>query len=62
MWLGNYGHLSYEKQRELIWELGKLDIGVGTLQATNSRIAQGVATPVDSLARVGTTAAACACR
>lgn len=49
VWLGNYGHLSYEKQQELIWELGQLDIGVGTLQATNSRMAEGVATPVESL-------------
>ena len=36
-------------QQELIWELGQLDIGVGTLQATNSRMAEGVATPVESL-------------
>lgn len=33
----------------MIWELGQLDIGVGTLQATNSRMAEGVATPVESL-------------
>ena len=23
-WLNNYGHLSYEKQQELLWELGKI--------------------------------------
>ncbi len=33
VWLGNYGHLSYEKQQELLRELGDIDIGVGTLQA-----------------------------
>lgn len=38
-----------ELQQELIWELGQLDIGVGTLQATNSRMAEGVATAVESL-------------
>jgi len=49
VWLGNLGHLSYEKQQELIWELGQIDIRVGTLQATNSRMAAGVAKPVASL-------------
>lgn len=24
VWLGNYGHLSYEKQQELMWELGEI--------------------------------------
>lgn len=37
VWLGNYGHLPYEKQQELLRELGDIDIGVGTLQATNTR-------------------------
>lgn len=49
VWLGNKGHLSYEKQQELLWELGQIDIGVGTLQATNSRMASGVASPVETL-------------
>ncbi|MEY2858071.1 MAG: hypothetical protein RLZZ74_2383, partial [Cyanobacteriota bacterium] len=35
VWLGNYGHLSYEKQQELVWELGEIEIGTGTLQKTN---------------------------
>ncbi len=35
VWLGNYGHLSYEKQQELVWELGGIEIGTGTLQKTN---------------------------
>jgi transposase len=39
VWLGNYGHMSYEKQQELLWELGKIAIGTGTLQATNGRVA-----------------------
>lgn len=34
----NYGHLPYEKQQELLWELGQIEIGVGTLVATNERI------------------------
>ena len=49
VWLGNKGHLSYEKQQELVWELGQVAVGVGTLQATNSRMADGVAKSVESL-------------
>lgn len=49
VWLGNYGHLSYEKQQELLWELGEIEIGVGTLQATNGRVAEVVAPVVDLL-------------
>src|SRR4028119_1982540 len=37
-WINNYGHLSYEKQQELLWELGQIKIGVGTLVTTNERI------------------------
>ena len=33
-WINNYGHLSYEKQQELLWELGQIEIGVGTLVTT----------------------------
>lgn len=47
--LGNYGHLSYEKQQELLRELGDIDIGVGTLQATNARMAEAVEGSVDQL-------------
>ena len=25
----NYGHLPYEKQQQLLWELGQIEIGVG---------------------------------
>ena len=28
-WLGNYRHLTYEKQQELLWELGRINIGRG---------------------------------
>jgi len=49
VWLGNYGHLSYAKQQELVWELGGVDIGSGTLQKTNQRVADAVETAVDDL-------------
>lgn len=48
-WLGNYGHLSYGKQQEFLEELGALKIGVGTLHATNERVANAVVQPVDRL-------------
>lgn len=35
-WMGNYGHLPYEKQQEMLWELGQMEIGVGTLVATST--------------------------
>ena len=47
--LGNLGHLSYEKQQEFVWELGQVAVGVGTLQATNSRMASRVAGVVECL-------------
>jgi transposase len=49
-WLNNYGHLPYEKQQELLWELGQIEIGVGTLVNTNQRIDSAVVTSVNSLA------------
>jgi transposase len=49
VWLGNYGHLSYEKQQELVWELGAIDIGTGTLQKTNQRVAEAVKPAIDDL-------------
>jgi transposase len=48
-WINNYGHLSYEKQQELLWELGKIEIGVGTLVATNERIDSAVTQSIDLL-------------
>ena len=49
VWLGNYGHLPYEKQQELLWELGDIDIGVGTLQATNTRVHEAIEPSVSQL-------------
>jgi transposase len=48
-WINNYGQLSYEKQQELLWELGKIEIGVGTLVATNERIESAVTQSIDLL-------------
>ncbi|MDV2997240.1 MAG: IS66 family transposase ISAva2 [Chroococcidiopsis sp. SAG 2025] len=48
-WINNYGHLSYEKQQELLWELGEIEIGVGTLVSTNERIDSAVEQSVNSL-------------
>jgi transposase len=49
VWLGNYGHMSYKKQQELVWELGEITIGTGTLSATNERMAVAVEPTVESL-------------
>ena len=49
VWLGNYGHLSYAKQQELLWELGKIEIGQGTLVATNKRVEGAIAGSVKQL-------------
>ncbi|BAZ08726.1 transposase IS66 [Calothrix sp. NIES-4071] len=48
-WVNNYGHLPYEKQQELLWELGEIEIGVGTLVNTNERIDSSVSTSVNEL-------------
>ena len=48
-WINNYGHLPYEKQQELLWELGQIKIGVGTLVTTNERIDGAVDKSVNSL-------------
>ncbi|YAF99516.1 MAG: IS66 family transposase (plasmid) [Nodularia sp. CChRGM 3473] len=37
-WVNNYAHMPYEKQQEMLWELGEIEIGLGTLVATNERI------------------------
>ncbi len=49
VWLGNYGHLSYEKQQVLLKEIGEIDVGVGTLQATNTRVYEAVTPTVNEL-------------
>ncbi|MEG3864052.1 IS66 family transposase [Microcoleus sp. herbarium12] len=49
VWLGNYGHLSYAKQTELLWELGKIEVSVGTIQKTNQRVAAAVKPAIKAL-------------
>lgn len=61
VWLGNYGHLSYEKQQELLCELGDINIGVGTLQATNARMAASVEGSVEALREWVKQQSSCAC-
>jgi hypothetical protein len=49
-WLGNYAHVPYTKISELLFELGQIKIGEGTLVATNQRVAQAIEKPVEQLA------------
>ncbi len=51
-WLGNYAHMPYAKMRELLFELGGIDIGEGTLVATNKRVAQAIKPPVEALGKL----------
>lgn len=48
-WIGNYGHLPYEKQQEMLWDLGQIEIGVGTLVTTNQRVEQAIEPSVSEL-------------
>jgi transposase len=48
-WLGNYGHLPYKKQQELLWELGRIDVGLGTLIANNQRMAVAIKPNISEL-------------
>jgi transposase len=48
-WLGNYAHMPYAKMRELLFELGGIDIGEGTLVATNQRVASAIEPSVAQL-------------
>lgn len=41
-WANNYAHMPYEKQQEMLRELGQIDIGLGTLVATNERITEAI--------------------
>jgi transposase len=50
VWLGNYGHMSYEKQQEWLKEMGVAEIGLGTIAATNERVAASIETKVEELA------------
>ncbi|WP_242722935.1 hypothetical protein [Microcoleus vaginatus] len=49
VWLGNYGHISYAKLQELLWELGAIEVGVGALQKTNQRVAAAVEPAINAL-------------
>lgn len=48
-WLGNYGHLSYQKQQELLWELGQIEISQGTLVTVNERVESATRSSVEGL-------------
>jgi transposase len=48
-WINNYGHMPYEKQQEMLMELGKVEIGVGTLVATNERLEKAVKPSITEL-------------
>lgn len=48
-WLGNYGHLPYAKQQELLWELGRIEVGLGTLVANNERISKAIKPSIKEL-------------
>ena len=37
VWLGHYGHLSYEKQQEWLAEFGKIEVSLGTVSYTHLR-------------------------
>ncbi|MGK7930128.1 MAG: IS66 family transposase [Microcystaceae cyanobacterium] len=50
-WIGNYGHLPYEKQQEMLWELGKIEIGIGTIVATNQRVETAINPSVEELSQ-----------
>ena len=50
-WLGNYGHLPYKKQQELLWELGRIKIGLGTIVATNQRVEKAINPSVEQLSQ-----------
>ena len=49
VWLGNYGHLAYEKQQELLWELGRIEVGLGTLVTNNQRVSAAINKSVTEL-------------
>lgn len=48
-WMSHYGHLSYEKQQEWLREIGGIEVGIGTLQATTARLAKAVAPCISQL-------------
>lgn len=48
-WANNYAHIPYEKQQEMLWELGQIEIGLGTLVATNERIQTAIEPSINEL-------------
>jgi len=50
VWIGNYGHMSYKKQQEWLKEMGVGEIGLGTIAATNERVATSIESKVEELA------------
>jgi transposase len=48
-WTNNYAHMPYEKQQEMLLELGKIEVGLGTLVATNERITQAIEPSINEL-------------
>ena len=48
-WVNNYAHMPYEKQQEMLWELGQIEIGLGTLVTTNERIQKAIEPSVSEL-------------
>ena len=48
-WMSHYGHLSYGKQQEWLREIGGIEVGVGTLQATTRRLSEAVKGSIESL-------------
>ncbi|MGC9504025.1 IS66 family transposase [Baaleninema sp.] len=47
--LGHYGHLSYAKQQEWLWEFAQIHVGTRTLEATRRRVAEATLQPVEAL-------------
>jgi transposase len=48
-WMSHYGHLSYRKQQEWLKEIGGIEVGVGTLQATTARLVKAVEPSINEL-------------
>ncbi|MHC0067376.1 IS66 family transposase [Nostoc sp. UIC 10890] len=48
-WVNNYAHMPYEKQQEMLCELGQIEIGLGTIVATNERITQAIEPSINEL-------------
>ena len=49
VYLGHYGHLSYEKQQKWLIEFGKIEVSWGTLVATTLRVSEALSPQVQEL-------------